>query len=148
MSGSAPHTYDPALTVCSPARLDSMVLTKAAFFHVDWLDAYWITSMGKLRSVVEDSECQAVASSDVLAWTDQRPSGRNCEDILMSFLIAYYTRQPPIYVRAPYSDYGTWKGGISQGRTHAALRDRCASVFTDAFGRDTLPPSSLEIKIR
>jgi hypothetical protein len=103
----------------------SMVLTKTAFFHTDWMGAYWSDDerMTRLRNYVDDHF--------------------NCEDILMSFMHAHYSRKPPLYVR-PHSmfDVGT-KSGISVGKNHLKHRADCVKYFSEEFGKDTLVSSNI-----
>jgi alpha-1,4-N-acetylglucosaminyltransferase EXTL3 len=102
----------------------SMVLTKSAFFHTDWMDAYWSNDerMTRMRKYVDDKF--------------------NCEDILMSFLHAYHTRQTPLYVKPHrFKDTGLVHG-VSTNKNHLKERAVCVRVFAEEFGNDTLVESS------
>jgi hypothetical protein len=57
----------------------SMVLSKASFFHRQYLDLYTIRMLPSIRDYVNEN--------------------RNCEDIAMSFLVANVTGSPPIWVQ-------------------------------------------------
>ncbi|KAG2608398.1 glycosylinositol phosphorylceramide mannosyl transferase 1-like isoform X2 [Panicum virgatum] len=57
----------------------SMVLSKASFFHRQYLDLYTNRMLPSIRKYVTEN--------------------RNCEDIAMSFLIANHTGAPPIWVQ-------------------------------------------------
>lgn len=102
----------------------SMVLTKSSFFHVDWMDAYWSEdrTMTDLREYVEKHN--------------------NCEDILMAFIHAHYTRVPPIFLDVPFTDTGLVKG-ISTKPDHLAARTACVREFAKVLGKDTLVSTDL-----
>lgn len=102
----------------------SMVLTKCSFFHVDWMDLYWSEdrTTTELREYVEKHN--------------------NCEDILMAFLHAHYTRDPPIYLNMPFTDKGLVKG-ISTAPGHLEARSACIREFSKKLGKDTLVSSDL-----
>lgn len=102
----------------------SMVLTKSAFFHVDWMEAYWSEdrTITGLREYVEKHN--------------------NCEDILMAFLHAHYTRVSPIFLDVPFTDTGLVKG-ISTKPDHLAARTACVRKFTQELGKDTLVSTDL-----
>jgi hypothetical protein len=104
----------------------SMVLTKSSFFHVDWMDAYWSEDrvITGLRNYVEEHN--------------------NCEDILMAFIHAHYTRVPPIFMDVPFEDTGT-KHGISTQPHHLAARTDCVRKFTKELGKDTLVSTDLKL---
>ncbi|KAF2209955.1 glycosyltransferase family 64 protein [Cercospora zeae-maydis SCOH1-5] len=74
-----------------------MALTKAAFYHTDWMKAYW---------------------ADDAVTTSLREN----EDILVSFLRALFARVPPISVRPEVMiDFGG-SDGISSGKGHLVYR--------------------------
>eukprot|EP00638_Chattonella_subsalsa_P004974 CAMPEP_0117746040 /NCGR_PEP_ID=MMETSP0947-20121206/7720_1 /TAXON_ID=44440 /ORGANISM="Chattonella subsalsa, Strain CCMP2191" /LENGTH=420 /DNA_ID=CAMNT_0005563309 /DNA_START=325 /DNA_END=1587 /DNA_ORIENTATION=+ len=68
----------------------SMILTKAAFIHRDYLNTYTHQMPSEIRNFVDDK--------------------KNCEDIAMSFMVANETGMPPIYVRGNLKDYGVFNG--------------------------------------
>ncbi|EGP92052.1 uncharacterized protein MYCGRDRAFT_107566 [Zymoseptoria tritici IPO323] len=101
----------------------SMILTKSAWFHTDWMHAYWSQDerMTRLRKYVDDH--------------------MNCEDILMAFIHAHHTRKSPLYVK-PYKMVDTgMKDGISAAGDHLKHRAACVSKFAEEFGQDTLVSS-------
>lgn len=104
----------------------SMVLTKSSFFHVDWMDAYWSEDriMTDLREYVEKHN--------------------NCEDILMAFIHAHYTRVPPLFLDVPFTDTGLVKG-ISTKPHHLAARTACVRKFSKELGKDTLVSTDLKL---
>ncbi|KAJ8601940.1 hypothetical protein CTAYLR_004458 [Chrysophaeum taylorii] len=99
----------------------SLVLTKVAVFHRDYLAIYADRADPVLR--------------EVRAHVDAH---RNCEDIAMSFVVANRTRAPPIWVRLHYDDYGqsfASHAGISAAKDHVAVREACIQRFAELFGR-------------
>ncbi|GIZ49327.1 hypothetical protein CKM354_001235900 [Cercospora kikuchii] len=106
-----------------PHKEYHMVLTKAAFYHTDWMKGYWANDavMKSLREYVEEHD--------------------NCEDIFMSFLHAHHTRTPPIFVKPEIKiDFGG-NDGISSRKGHLQRRAACVKRFNEAFGDDTLVPT-------
>jgi len=128
----------------------SMVLTKAAFFHRDYLAAYWRETEGlaELREYVD--------------------AHRNCEDIAMSMLVANITKAPPMWVAASMVDYGH-TGGISgigvqqvteadglavfemkkkykpkKTNSHSESRTDCIAKFVDLLGHNPLRVSNVK----
>jgi len=103
----------------------SLVLTKVCILHRDYLDAF-------------SSRSPALVSA-----REHVDSRRNCEDLLMSFIVANATRAPPLWFRAPYSDYGQSilsfgrHAGISSGVDHVETRGDCIATFARLFG--TMP---------
>ena len=61
----------------------------------------------------------------------------------MSFLVANTTKAPPLWLRAPYSDYGQsvfslgQHAGISAATDHITTRGDCVATFARLFG--TMP---------
>ncbi|KAM3414648.1 Glycosyltransferase family 64 protein C4 [Cercospora zeina] len=102
-----------------------MVLTKAAFYHTDWMKAYWADDAvtTSLREYVEKQD--------------------NCEDILMSFLHAHFARIPPIFVKPEVMvDFGG-SDGVSSRKGHLQYRLACVQRFNEAFGEGTLVPNDM-----
>ncbi|KAI9697350.1 MAG: hypothetical protein M1820_007856 [Bogoriella megaspora] len=126
MVGYVPREVRDGTYVVERLPTYSMVLTKTAFFHIDWMKAYWS----------EDARI-----TDVRNFVEENS---NCEDILMAFIHAHYTRVPPLFVDAPSEDLGT--GGISFKPGHMEARTACVRKFTEAFGEDTLVPNDMYIK--
>lgn len=109
----------------------SLVLTKLAVFHRDYLDAY------------ADNTNRIM--TDVRKYVDEH---RNCEDIAMSFLVANATRAPPSWFRARYRDYGqsfASHSGISASQDHIQIRQDCLRTFAAKFGRDPLTTTSHKV---
>jgi hypothetical protein len=94
----------------------SMVLTKAAFLHRDYLNTYTNKMPSSIRNYVDDH--------------------RNCEDIAMSFLVANETSLPPIYVRGTLKDYGAFNG-ISTSKWnkagHMQERNTCLNELVEYY---------------
>lgn len=100
----------------------SMILTKAAFLHRDYLEVYSHHMPKELRETVDRY--------------------RNCEDIAMQFLVANATRTPPVFVHSSWLlDLG--KGfrkhrGISSQSTHGQFRTQCLNEFSEYYN-NTMP---------
>jgi glucuronyl/N-acetylglucosaminyl transferase EXT2 len=101
----------------------SLVLTKACMIHRQYLDTY---------SSAVPVLVQARKHVDMQ---------RNCEDLLMAFIVANATQTPPLWVSAPYIDYGqnilalgSTHKGISANTGHVETRGACLDVFTKLFG--------------
>lgn len=146
----------------------SMVLTKSAFIHVDWMDLWWQDSqlMSDFRDYVDSRKSRTprsrLTSMAFQASTERMyfslsatsllilPPGKlpdeypdlttGCEDIAMSYLYAHHTRVPPFWVAgAKFHDIGHSKlDGISTQEGHNAARQACVQHFRDVFGVGTL----------
>jgi len=106
----------------------SLILTKAAFLHADYLRMYTHAMPAAVRDFVG--------------------SRRECEDIAMAFLIANATRgaveavNPSVWVRPPFGFWlgakldGVGRSGISSGQVkgHHALRGGCIAYFSRFYG--------------
>jgi len=105
----------------------SLVLTKFALFHRDYLAAYAADALRPLRDHVDRH--------------------RNCEDLAMSFLVANATDAPPTWFRASYLDYGQYgrNGGISGAPDHIKVRANCLALFANTFRLDTLKTTSHKV---
>ncbi|CAM9593921.1 unnamed protein product [Chrysoparadoxa australica] len=115
----------------------SMILTKAAFLHHDYMEAY--SGDGEIVTHMRD-------------YVD---ANRNCEDVAMSLLVADTTKAPQVYVRASLKDSGV-VGGISFGNdwqsgVHAASRSDCLTELIGLFpsmplvignGDNMVPPAT------
>lgn len=123
-----------------------MVLTKAAFYHVDWMDAYWSAdaTMTALRVYVNEREYLHMYKPPLPVLRASLDS--NCEDVLMAYLHAHHTRTPPLYVK-PFSktDIGK-KDGISKTKGHIKAREACVRRFNEAFGAETLVTSDVVVQ--
>lgn len=110
----------------------SMVLTKSAFIHVDWMDLWWADTqiMRDFRDYVESRKLP-----------EQYPDLRTgCEDIAMAYLYAHHARVPPLWVSgSAFHDTGHSKlDGISTQPGHNDARTACVQHFNEVFGNDTL----------
>jgi hypothetical protein len=103
----------------------SIILTKAAFLHHDFLGQYTNNMPIEIRNLVDNE--------------------RNCEDIAMQFLIANTTKLPPIYVKGDLDDLGvlngisTQKNVVSAG--HMSKRSQCLNDLTKLYGHNPLVSS-------
>ncbi|EYU25026.1 hypothetical protein ABFS82_06G040700 [Erythranthe guttata] len=100
----------------------SMVLSKAAFFHKNYLDMY----TNKMPSSIQDYVSK----------------GRNCEDIAMSLLVANATGAPPIWVKGKIYEIGS--SGMSSFNGHSGKRNKCLDDFINLYG--TMPLVSTNVK--
>ncbi|PIA59335.1 hypothetical protein AQUCO_00400315v1 [Aquilegia coerulea] len=100
----------------------SMVLSKAAFFHMKYLDMYTNQMPASIRDYVTKN--------------------RNCEDIAMSFLVANATGAPPIWVKAKIFEIGS--SGISSIGGHTEKRSECVNKFVAEFGQMPLVSTSVK----
>ncbi len=103
----------------------SIILTKAALFHHDFLRAYTERMPAPIREMVDRE--------------------RNCEDIAMQFLIANLTQLPPIYVKGRLQDLGALNG-ISTSRNvmaaaHMDSRSKCLNELVRLYGFNPLVSS-------
>jgi hypothetical protein len=96
----------------------SIILTKAAFFHHDFLRMYTNDMPAAIREHVDNV--------------------RNCEDIAMQFLIANATRLPPIYVKGHLADLGSINGISTSSNiitaSHMGQRGECLSRLEKLYG--------------
>ena len=91
----------------------SIVLTKAAFLHRDYLIAF-----------------QRTIPSDVLAMID---NGRNGEDIAMAHVVANRTKAAPVWVKV--EAYETADSGISSGgKKHFSDRGKVLHTLEKTTG--------------
>jgi hypothetical protein len=119
---------EPALLL---RRHFSLILTKAAFLHADYLRMYTHTMPSAIREFVG--------------------ARRECEDIAMAFLIANATHtgsgeraNPSVWVRPPLWFWllakldGVGRSGISSGQVkgHHSLRGGCVGHFAKFYGGD------------
>ncbi|XP_043698720.1 glycosylinositol phosphorylceramide mannosyl transferase 1-like isoform X2 [Telopea speciosissima] len=100
----------------------SMVLSKAAFFHKNYLFSYTNQMPASIREYVAKN--------------------RNCEDIAMSFLVANTTGAPPIWVKGKISEIGST--GISSLGGHKRQRTQCINKFVGEYGNMPLVSTSLK----
>lgn len=97
----------------------SLVLTKAAMLHRDYLEAYTNHMPGAIRAHVD--------------------AVRNCEDLAMALLVGAATGgRPPAFVHSARAvDLGkglTKVKGISSGKKHGDVRSRCLDTFAAHYG--------------
>ncbi|KAG2445923.1 hypothetical protein HXX76_000526 [Chlamydomonas incerta] len=96
----------------------SLVLTKAAMLHRDYLEYYSNHMAGGIRQHVDEAH--------------------NCEDLAMALLVGAATRRPPAFLHsARVLDLG--KGllkvkGISSGKKHGDIRSGCLNEFAKHYG--------------
>lgn len=107
----------------------SIILTKAALLHHDYFKAYFNLLPKTIFDLVDKK--------------------RNCEDIVMQFLIANMTNLPPIYVKGHLEDLGALNG-ISTSQNvvkagHMKQRDACLNELVELFGHNPLVKSHLII---
>lgn len=95
-------------------RKYSMLLTKAAFIHVDYFNIYTQHMHKSIRQYV-----------DMVS---------NCEDIAMQFLVSNLTGSPPQLIQAfGVLDVGQGEG-ISSAKHHNAVRSLCLSDLASFYG--------------
>ncbi|BAS99390.1 glycosylinositol phosphorylceramide mannosyl transferase 1 [Oryza sativa Japonica Group] len=100
----------------------SMVLSKASFFHRQYLDLYTIRMLPSIRDYVNEN--------------------RNCEDIAMSFLVANVTGSPPIWVQGRIFEIGS--SGISSLKGHDLQRSKCLNTFSAMYGHMPLVATTVK----
>ncbi|KAK3131226.1 hypothetical protein QOZ80_6BG0503710 [Eleusine coracana subsp. coracana] len=100
----------------------SMVLSKASFFHRQYLDLYTNHMPPSIREYVNEN--------------------RNCEDIAMSFLVANVTGAPPIWVQGRIYEIGS--SGISSLKGHSLQRSRCLNTFAAMYGHMPLVATTVK----
>ena len=100
----------------------SLVLSKCAFVHRSYMEAFW----------------QLPAE-----LTEEVDRQRNCEDLLLSFLVAHRSGLPALWVAGTAVDKGD--GGISAGSSHFDLRSACVDRFARHFGGMPLQVTSAKV---
>uniref|UniRef100_J3MHF3 Glycosyl transferase 64 domain-containing protein n=1 Tax=Oryza brachyantha TaxID=4533 RepID=J3MHF3_ORYBR len=100
----------------------SMVLSKASFFHRQYLDLYTNHMLPSIRNYVNEN--------------------RNCEDIAMSFLVANATGAPPVWVQGRIFEIGS--SGISSLKGHDLQRSKCLKTFSAMYGHMPLVATTLK----
>jgi hypothetical protein len=108
----------------------SIILTKAAIFHHDYLHEYSFRMPASIRALVDVE--------------------RNCEDIAMQFLISNSSKLPPIYVRGQLKDLGTLNG-ISTSQNvltaeHMGSRSDCLDLLVGKYGMNPLITSHVFVE--
>lgn len=91
------------------------------------------------------SHCKRKAT-DLTSANENQITVNNCEDLLMAVFQSHHTRLGPVYFKAPFRDIGL-EHGISTQQNHLGTRADCVKKFLDAFGKDTLIPSSLVVNV-
>lgn len=94
----------------------NMVITNFAFLTVDMLRAYNKPEYKELRD-----HCVKV---------------RNCDDILMTYVVAHQWKKAPVAIELNVNHLG--KIGISFGFSHRRKRDACCKMFEKFFGYDAV----------
>ncbi|KAL3521470.1 hypothetical protein ACH5RR_019619 [Cinchona calisaya] len=100
----------------------SMVLSKAAFFHKNYIELY----TNKMPSSIRDYVTRE----------------RNCEDMAMSLLVANATGTPPIWVKGKIYEIGS--SGIRSLNGHSDEQNKCLNDFVALYG--TMPLVSANVK--
>lgn len=95
--------------------LYSIMLTKVAFLHRDYLDAYF-----------------DVIPSEFLQYVDRH---RNCEDLAMAYTVAVTSGVPPVWVGASVHETST--AGISSGKDHFVARGQCLDELSKLSSSST-----------
>lgn len=100
----------------------TIILTKAAFLHHDYLNLYTNVMPQNIRDFVD--------------------KGRNCEDLAMQFLIANTTSLAPLYIKGHLNDLGVLNG-ISTSKNvasagHMDERSQCLDKLVKFYGRNPL----------
>ncbi|OAY66990.1 Glycosyltransferase family 64 protein C4 [Ananas comosus] len=112
----------------------SMVLSKAAFLHKQYLDLYTNHMPVYVRDYVAKNSLSYIGLWHLYC--------RNCEDIAMSILVANVTGAPPIWVKGRIFEIGST--GISSLGGHSAQRSQCLNVFAAIYGRMPLVATSMK----
>ena len=94
----------------------TMVITNFAFLNVEMLKAYNLPEYKELR--------------------DHCVNVRNCDDILMCYIVAHHFKKPPVAIKIDTFHLGVF--GISFGKKHIEKRDRCCKYFQEKFGYDPI----------
>jgi glucuronyl/N-acetylglucosaminyl transferase EXT2 len=105
----------------------SLMLTKACFMHRKYMWMYTYVLAQEMKDYVF--------------------KGRNCEDVLMNFMVANATHAPPVWVHAHMTDIGSKVVGISSKQAHYDRRTDCIEKFVEFFGRDPLVYSQLKVVV-
>lgn len=95
----------------------SIMLTKAAMMHKDYLGLYFKHTPQALLAFIDAS--------------------RNCEDLAMAFLITQESQRAPVWISMPFYDTGA--GGISAGSSHFDIRRQCVKMLEEHYKVVTLP---------
>lgn len=95
----------------------SIILTKAAMMHKDYLDLYFKHTPQTMLTFID--------------------THRNCEDLAMAFLITKESQRAPVWVSMVFYDTGA--GGISAGSAHFATRGQCVKMLEEYYKIATLP---------
>jgi hypothetical protein len=96
----------------------SIILTKAAILHHDFLTRYTHEMPMSIRNLVDHE--------------------RNCEDIAMQFMMSNHTGLSPIYVKGHLRDLGVFSGistshNVAKAK-HMDSRSRCLNELTTIYG--------------
>ncbi|XP_037802046.1 exostosin-1b-like [Penaeus monodon] len=105
----------------------SMVLTGAAVYHRYWQHVYTHQSPSGLLSTVSTT--------------------KNCDDILMNFLVSAVIRRPPIKLtqRKQYKDYSSEARWVWTDPSHFHQRSVCLNTFASLLGHIPLKHSNLRL---
>lgn len=100
----------------------NVILTKCCFLHRDHLKTY-----------------AEKGPPNALSYIDEH---RNCEDILMSMIVAKYFGTPPLWVQGKFKEIGGT--GISSDINHFVVRGRCVDFFAEQLGGMSLIATSVK----
>ena len=125
----------------------SMVLTGAAFNHKVCSATKWPRFPKWLMRFLFQYWSYAYTNSmpgDIKEWVDEH---MNCEDIAMNFLVANFTKKPPIKV-APRKKFKcpecTHTEMLSADINHMMERSACINRFTEIYG--DMPLKTVEFR--
>lgn len=111
-------------TSCSSDKYDiysernsNMVITNMAFLNVNMLKLYNLDKYKEARDYVSQM--------------------KNCEDILMNYIVSKETNQNAAYLFFKYKTKLD-EFGLSSAPDHLSKRTKCCKKFNEIFGRDTL----------
>ena len=94
----------------------TMVITNFAFLNIEMLKAYNLPEYKEMR--------------------DHCVNIRNCDDILMCYVVAHHFKKPPVAIKIDTFHLGVF--GISFGKKHLDKRDNCCKYFQEKFGYDVV----------
>jgi len=118
-----PDDYSYLINTVYQSGVYSMVLTKLAFFHRKYLDAYTNTMYAEMKEYIATQF--------------------NCEDLSMSFMIATLSKQPPIFVNTFINEVEVQ--GISSHSGHMKRRGACLQRLSGLFGTQATMISSVKV---
>eukprot|EP01031_Cornospumella_fuschlensis_P028661 gene28661-34603_t len=148
-------TTSPAATKTTPelthASANLSPMQRAVYEYRCWWTVWWygaysiiLTKASVLSHKYFTMYTQLPAH--IHAYVDRR---RNCEDILMQFVISNHTHTAPVYVHGHVSDLGVLNGisTANKGYTgaHMLARDECINDLIGMFGHNPLKKSRYSV---